>query len=175
MLQSQYSFQEKLLSPLFVSGGLFITIKSELFCSLFFSSKWMTCWLMRAVITAFHPPWLWITWDQVFPLFLQLYIFHGQTRRCFKIWKLMQRSCLMGVLVWNDFRVHENNWHIMLLCFLWFSVIYILLWCWTSWVSACSECSICKVSSWSPSKWHQIKGHLLETNQWESGHIRRRP
>lgn len=52
-------------TPTLCPEGLFITIKTELFSTLFVSSNWKTCWLMKAVIAAFHPSWFQTTWDQV--------------------------------------------------------------------------------------------------------------
>lgn len=84
-------FSGEISLPTVCPEGLFITIKTALY---FFSPNLMMCWLMKAVITAFHPSWLRTTWDQqVFPLFsLVLHILSGgqqrQTGRCFKIYTL---------------------------------------------------------------------------------------
>lgn len=65
--------KEKKFCP-YYPEGLFITIKTELFSTLFVSSNWKTCWLMKAVIAAFRPSWFQTTWDQVLPIFLYLCI-----------------------------------------------------------------------------------------------------
>lgn len=52
-----FIFQTKCSFSTVSPKSLFITIESELYGTLLFYSNWMTCWLMKAVITALHPSW----------------------------------------------------------------------------------------------------------------------